>query len=33
MTWMEFVVSISASLAWPVAVLVIMLVLRREFRK
>ena len=33
MSWREFVLAISASLAWPVAFLVIVLVLRREFRK
>lgn len=33
MTWMEFVVSITGALAWPVAILVIILVLRHEFTK
>jgi len=33
MSWMEFVLAISVSLAWPVAVLAIILVLRKEFRK
>jgi hypothetical protein len=33
MTWMEFVLSISATLGWPVAVIVVVLVLRREFKK
>jgi len=33
MSWMEFVAVISSSLAWPMAVLVSILVLRKEFRK
>ena len=32
-SWMEFVATVSASLAWPIAVLVVILVLRKEFRK
>lgn len=33
MNWMEFVLAVSASLAWPVAVLVVVIVLKREFKK
>lgn len=33
MSWMEFVLAVTSALAWPVAVLVAALVLRREFRK
>lgn len=33
MSWMEATVAISGALAWPVAVLVIILVLKHEFTK
>jgi len=33
MNWMQFVIAVTGSLAWPVTVLVAVLVLHRELRK